>query len=150
MTARDPRNDAFRQPPPSWPDPLNIARLSRLWGMHGRLVTVLITNGLLDGRLGPTGNYEVSRAAAEAFSASAIRVREVTGGMTIRHPRWARGRPLRVIENTLVENGTKWQLGLRAEGGQLVYRPPYPGDRIVLRVPPPSPIPDPPRKDTSE
>ncbi|WP_327587073.1 hypothetical protein OHA25_08680 [Nonomuraea sp. NBC_00507] len=135
MTARDPRNDAFRPPPPSWPDLLSTARLARLWGMHCRLVSVLITNGLLDGRLGPTGRHEVSREAAEAFARDAIRVREVTAGITIRHPRWARGRPLRVVENALVENGTRWQLGLRTEGGQLVYQSPCPGDRIVLRAP---------------
>ncbi len=126
---------AFRPPPADWPDRLTTARLARLWGMNYRLIGRLITTGLLDGHRTETGSYVSSRAAAEAFARDAIRVREVTVGMTIRHPRWARGVPLHVEVVNLVEHGTRWQLGIRREGGQLVYAPLSEGDRIVLRVP---------------
>lgn len=137
---------AFRAPPAYWPEPLTTARLARLWRMSYRLVSLLIDKGLLDGERTPDG-YRVTHAAAAAFARDALRIREVKPDMIIRHPGWIGGVPLRVIEVRLVEGGTKWQLGTRGPSGDLVYAPLSAGDRIVLRVPAPSPSPDSARKD---
>ncbi|MFF0867658.1 hypothetical protein ACFYUV_38255 [Nonomuraea sp. NPDC003560] len=139
MTARDPRNDAFRPPPASWPDPLNVSRLGRLWGLHCRVVANLISAGLLNGTCGDDGRFRVTRAAAEEFARDAVRMREVLVGMTVRHPRWARGEPVRVVEVCLLPDHTHWQIGARTAAGQLVYTKPCLGSRVILRVPPASP-----------
>ncbi len=114
------------------PTRMGSSYLARLWDVDYRNIVRWAELGLLEFRQEGLARVYY-RPAVEAFARAAIPVRLLKPDMVVRHPRWAAGTPVRVIE--ALPGPLMWSVTYRTADGTLEHPPRCPGYRIVLQVP---------------